>query len=126
MNKKAVAAVLLFTAILAGCGHANLTGPRTAPPGGEEWISHKMDGESPFSYIVTTEEVTHVGKVIGRIESKDSKGDNSKGDIWYSNDLPVNTAIFSIPGVNINREVAVQLKNMEYVKATGLGHNQPP
>ena len=69
-------------------------------------------------YKITGETIPHVGKLI----SMTNLATNGPG-YWSSSDNIV--AVYTIPGMDSSKEIAVKLKDGTYVTGTAAGSKQP-
>jgi len=102
--------------LLFGCNSQQTNEKRTSSSASwaYEFVIYKGD-----IYRITTDIVTNVGKNIGAVTKYSNIEGTYSGN--FSNKYPVGTKYFDIPGVNMNKSIAIQFEN-SYIRADNQGN----
>lgn len=139
--KKFIAAVLAISMLLVGCGQfehttsatvsnytnsATIIGGSAAPttknnPSHAEWVLD-VYGPNTTYYKLSSTKTSKVGKMLYDFQVKHPINFGPSG--WETNSKGA-IQVYSMPGIDTKKAVAVKLKNGTYVEANAIGSKQP-
>ncbi|KPV45432.1 hypothetical protein [Alicyclobacillus ferrooxydans] len=107
--------------LVTGCGQTQVENPSTTT--GVPWVAHLSEGHQLRYYAVSDSKALKIGKPLGVIVMQ---GTSNGPPGWVTNmTSKMDIHVYQIAGVNQNNQIAVEIGNGPYFKATSTGAKKP-
>lgn len=132
LKKGTFAVICSISLLLAGCGRAVppklipndavTHPPKTLPYDGKYWISYTFGPSVKSYYVLSSTKVSKIGRLLYNLHGTNPV--NYAPSYWSTDDRNA-VRVYSIPGVNSSKAVAIGLSNGVYIEAHSIGKKQP-